>query len=91
MRVGVLVVSLGLHAFLAKLMYARLLPTGVPFSADEIGEAAVLMYYGGDLAELLLATALFATWYAQRRRQRQRQRIMTPATSPAPAPLRSIG
>lgn len=90
MRAAVLVLSLGLHAFLGKLMYAHLLPRDVPFSPDEIREAAVLMYYGGDVAELLLAIALFASWYTQRRRQRQRHsrpnaitatRKTTPATA----------
>jgi hypothetical protein len=27
------------------------------------------MYYGGDVAEILLATALFATWYRRRARR----------------------
>jgi len=35
-------------------------------------EAAQRMYYGGDLAELALAVALFATWYRQGRRRRTR-------------------
>lgn len=83
MRVGVLVLSLGLHAFLGKLMYAHELPRGVAFTGDEIREAAVLMYYGGDIAELLLAVVLFATWYRQRQRQRRRAatRLALPATA----------
>lgn len=77
-RLAVLVASVGLHAFLGKLMYAYLHPRGVPFSAEEIREAAVLMYYGGDIAELLVAVALFASWYGQRRRRRLRQAAVTP-------------
>ena len=34
---------------------------------DGIQAAAQLMYYGGDLAELALAIALFAAWYRTRR------------------------
>jgi putative membrane protein len=30
---------------------------------DGMRAAAQLMYYGGDLAELALAVALFATWF----------------------------
>ena len=71
-RTIVLVLSLGLHAFLGKFMYAHLLPTSVPFEADQVKDAAVLMYYGGDFAEFLLAIVLFSGWYRLRQRQRQR-------------------
>lgn len=76
-RVGVLVVALGAHAYLGKAMYAHLWPRGTHFTGDEIRAAAELMYYGGDLAEFLLAIALFATWYQQRRRTRLRARERT--------------
>lgn len=71
-RVAVLMLSIGLHAFLAKLMYAHLLPRDARFTADEIREAAMVMYYGGDIAEILLAVALFASWFGPRRRRRYR-------------------
>ncbi|HYH11166.1 MAG TPA: cytochrome c oxidase assembly protein, partial [Thermomicrobiales bacterium] len=71
-RLAVLVTSIAAHAYLGKTMYAHLFPRGTHYSADEIEAAAELMYYGGDLAELLLAAALFATWYQQRRRTRER-------------------
>ena len=71
-RVVVLLAAVAAHAILGKLMYAHLYPRGTPFNADEIRGAAEMMYYGGDLAELLLAVALFATWYHRRRRMRQR-------------------
>lgn len=79
-RLGVLVISAGLHAFLGKLMYAHLLPAGTHFGPDEIREAAITMYYGGDIAELLLAVSLFASWYARRRRQREKMAVAS-ATS----------
>ena len=83
-RLVVLVISLGLHAFLGKLMYAYLYPRGIPFSDDDIREAALLMYYGGDIAELLVAIALFATWYGERRRRRERAATLsrTPGVLP---------
>lgn len=68
-RLSVLVVSMGLHAFLGKLMYAHLLPAGTQFGAAEIQDAAVTMYYGGDIAELLLAITLFGSWYGHRKRK----------------------
>jgi putative membrane protein len=59
----VLFIAAGSHDLLAKLMYARLLPGGVP--ADQIQGAAQVMFYGGDVVELLLATCVLATWYAR--------------------------
>lgn len=76
-RVAILLISMAAHATLGKLMYAHSWPRGTHFSEDEVQEAAMLMYYGGDLAELLLAIALFATWYQSRRRARQRARQRT--------------
>lgn len=65
-RLGVLFVSMAAHATLGKLMYGFLWPQGTPHSMEEIRAAARLMYYGGDLAELLLVIALFAMWYRAR-------------------------
>ena len=65
LRTAVLVVAAGAHSYLGKLLYARAgeLPPGAGHAVGEMEAAAQWMYYGGDLAELLLATALFATWY----------------------------
>jgi hypothetical protein len=38
-------------------------PPGGSHRLDQVQAAAQLMYNGGDLAELALAVALFATWY----------------------------
>jgi putative membrane protein len=64
-RTAVLVLAAGAHSYLGKLLYARAgeLPHGAGHGASEMEVAAQWMYYGGDLAELLLAAALFATWY----------------------------
>lgn len=74
-RVVVLIVAMAGHATLGKLMYAHLHPRGTPFDANEIRDAAQMMYYGGDIAELLLAAALFATWFQGRRRMRLKQEL----------------
>lgn len=64
-RLAALFVSIAAHATLAKLMYAFGLPRPV-YDLAELRAAAQLMYYGGDIAELLLAIALFSLWYRQR-------------------------
>ena len=69
LRLGVLFASVATHGYLSKLMYAHRWPRGTHHSLAEIQEAAQWMYYGGDLAEALLAVALFAGWYQTRRRR----------------------
>jgi putative membrane protein len=69
MRLVVLFLSIAAHATLSKLLYIYLLPAGSLHSANEIRSAAQLMYYGGDVAELFLATALFTAWYQKRGRR----------------------
>jgi putative membrane protein len=61
-RLVVLVLSAAAHAVLAKHLYALAV-------ADSERAAALLMYYGGDVAELLLAIALFTGWYRRRARR----------------------
>ncbi|MDG4778846.1 cytochrome c oxidase assembly protein [Micromonospora sp. WMMD961] len=71
-RVGAQIGAAAGHSVLAKYLYAHAetLPPGlVDRDPVEFQSAAQLMYYGGDLAELLLAVALFATWYAHRTRR----------------------
>jgi len=63
-RVAALVLAGAAHAWLAKHLYAQ-----APPYADALRQAAQIMYYGGDVAEILLATALFATWYRRRARR----------------------
>lgn len=62
-RVVALVLAVAAHSVLAKVLYARA-PEGA--DGEAVREAAQLMYYGGDLAELALAAALFAIWYRRR-------------------------
>lgn len=67
-RLIVLFVAMAGHAILAKGMYAYGFPRGGSHGSAEIEAAAQWMYYGGDLAELLLAIALFGLLLRQRRR-----------------------
>lgn len=70
LRLAVLFIGTAAHATLAKWMCAYGFPRGSGHGLDEIQAAAQLMYYGGDLAELLLACALFASWARSWRRHR---------------------
>lgn len=62
-RLFILFVSMATHAILAKLMYAYGWPRGTGHDLVEIQQAAKLMYYGGDLTELVLVVVLFANWF----------------------------
>src|SRR5690606_22058938 len=59
-RLVVLGVAIVVHATVAQLMYAGLTAIQVPM--HELRGAADIMYYGGDLAELLLALAMLTRW-----------------------------
>ncbi|WFE26048.1 cytochrome c oxidase assembly protein [Solwaraspora sp. WMMD791] len=70
-RVTVLTTSVAAHAYLAKFLYAHpdVLASGSGADLVAARQAAQLMYYGGDAAELLLAVALFVGWYRRRSRR----------------------
>jgi putative membrane protein len=72
----VLVVAGAAHASLAKLMYAHQWPVGADHPVADLQRGAELMYYGGDLVELLLAGALFWSWYQVRKRRDERGVVM---------------
>lgn len=59
-RASVLVLALGAHAVLAKWLYAHP-PDGVPLADAETGSQ--LMYYGGDLVDLLLIVVFCRQWF----------------------------
>lgn len=65
-RLVVLGLAMAAHAILAKLMYGYGFPR-VPDGAAEIESAAMLMYYGGDVAEIVIAVPLFAAWFRHHR------------------------
>ncbi|MER5550479.1 cytochrome c oxidase assembly protein [Streptomyces sp. NPDC002793] len=63
-RLVVLGVAIAAHAVISQLMYGGF---GINIHApvDQVRSGAQIMYYGGDIAELLLAVALVATWRPQ--------------------------
>ncbi|HEU5026472.1 MAG TPA: cytochrome c oxidase assembly protein [Spirillospora sp.] len=60
-RLLVLGAAIALHAVIAQLMYGGFL-IDVHAPITQVRGGAEIMYYGGDIAELLLAAALVATW-----------------------------
>ncbi|GLW67150.1 hypothetical protein Arub01_53930 [Actinomadura rubrobrunea] len=66
-RLVVLGAAIAAHAVIAQLMYGGYL-VDVRAPIAQVRGAAEIMYYGGDIAELLLAAALVATWRPASRR-----------------------
>lgn len=64
-RLVVLGAAIAGHAVISQLMYAGLF-VRVPVPPGQLQGAGELMYYGGDIAELLLAVALLLTWRPRR-------------------------
>lgn len=60
-RLVVLGVAVAVHSIVAQLLYAGLL-VDVAVPIEELRGGAALMYYGGDIPEILLAFALVSTW-----------------------------
>lgn len=63
-RAAVLVIFLAAHGILAKHLYGHP-PAGI--AAGEAQAGAMLMYYGGDLIDLVLIVLLCRRWYAATR------------------------
>ena len=74
-RLVVLGVAVLGHATLAQLLYAGVFVELGGVAADERRGAGDLMYYGGDIAELLLALALVTTWRPVRPHTRRRASV----------------
>jgi putative membrane protein len=83
LRLGVLLLGIAGHSILAKHVYANP-PRGASVPDAELG--GMLMYYGGDLVELVLITVFFSQWY---RRTRTRALDTTAAVRPALGRTRS--
>jgi putative membrane protein len=62
-RLIVLGVAVVIHSIMAQMLYAGLF-VAIPAPADQLRRGAELMYYGGDITEMLLAFAMVSTWRA---------------------------
>ncbi|WP_307167090.1 cytochrome c oxidase assembly protein [Streptomyces rishiriensis] len=81
-RLVCLGVAIAAHAAISQLMYGGFW-VDVHAPIHQVRTAAEVMYYGGDVAELLLAAALVATWRPDHRR---RVSGGLPASRQSPAP-----
>jgi putative membrane protein len=70
LRLVVLLLAVAAHSVLAKHLYAHP-PEGS--TADSARAGAELMYYGGDLVELVIIVVFFAQWYSRPRGERRRE------------------
>ncbi|MFJ2032820.1 cytochrome c oxidase assembly protein [Streptosporangium sp. NPDC087985] len=82
LRLVVMAVAVAVHATLSQLMYAGLI-VDVPMPVMQLRGAAEIMYYGGDLAELLLVFALVSTW-------RPARPTVRGSRAPAPVSVREV-
>ncbi|MFH8798251.1 cytochrome c oxidase assembly protein [Streptomyces sp. NPDC017936] len=93
-RLVCLGVAVAGHAVISQLMYGGFL-VDVHAPVGQVRAAAEIMYYGGDIAELLLAAALVATWRPDHRRSDHRRSDhrrpvhRTAAAPPGPSPLQA--
>ncbi|MFF9408057.1 cytochrome c oxidase assembly protein [Streptomyces anandii] len=71
-RLVCLGVAIAAHAVIAQLMYGGFW-VDVHAPIPQVQAGAEIMYYGGDIAELLLAAALVATWRPEPRRAATRE------------------
>ena len=71
-RTLVFIFALAAHGILSKFIYAEPLPG---FPPDEVREGAMLMYYGGDLVDLVIIILLFRSWYRSTAPRHQYQKI----------------
>jgi putative membrane protein len=71
-RAAWLFAALAAHAAMAKLLYAG--AGSVTAGAGDLHDGAQLMYYGGDVIDLLLLTAFLGQWYARGGRDQERDR-----------------
>ncbi|MFJ4244658.1 cytochrome c oxidase assembly protein [Streptomyces iakyrus] len=70
-RLVCLGVAIAAHAVISQLVYAGF-RVHIHAPVGQVQGGAEIMYYGGDLAELLLAAALVATWRPEPRRAASR-------------------
>ncbi|MFF7361606.1 cytochrome c oxidase assembly protein [Streptomyces sp. NPDC008125] len=65
-RLVYLGIAIAFHALVAQAMYGGFF-VQIHAPVVQVQQGAEIMYYGGDVAELLLAVALVATWRPERR------------------------
>ncbi|WP_307089824.1 cytochrome c oxidase assembly protein [Sphingomonas faeni] len=66
-RLVVLGAAVVIHAIMAQMLYAGWFVT-IPVPPHQLRRGAELMYYGGDITEMLLALAMVSSWRPRGRR-----------------------
>lgn len=85
LRAASLVLAAAAHDVLAKSLYAAP-PSGIAamFDLGDVQSGAQVMYYGGDVTEIMLAVAIAGQWYlAAGRSQARARRACVPSSTPA--------
>ncbi|MCC5474609.1 cytochrome c oxidase assembly protein [Streptomyces barringtoniae] len=82
-RLVYLGIAIAVHALIAQAMYGGFF-IDVHAPIDQVQQGAEIMYYGGDIAELLLAGALVATWRPERHTTTARWRGRPGIGAPTP-------
>jgi putative membrane protein len=77
-RLVVLAVAIALHACIAQLMYGGFL-IDIHAPIHQVQGGADIMYFGGDIAELLLTAVLVAGWRPVRRPRSRGRDARSPA------------
>jgi putative membrane protein len=88
----VLLIAAAAHDVLAKLLYAHQLPASAG-TVEQRQLGAQIMFHGGTIIEILLATIVMATWYRRggralrhhQRRSHPNPRATPPVAAPSPA------
>ncbi|SEQ86811.1 putative membrane protein [Lentzea xinjiangensis] len=73
--------AIAMHAAISQLMYGGFW-VHIDAPVAEVRGGAEIMYYGGDIAELLLAAALVSTWRPERRSRRRPLSTTEPGAAP---------
>jgi putative membrane protein len=84
-RLAYLGAAVAVHALVAQAMYGGFF-VDVHAQVGQVRQGAEIMYYAGDLAELLLAAALVATWRPERRTKAGRRTRSHHRLEPTRAP-----
>ncbi|RZL29429.1 MAG: cytochrome c oxidase assembly protein [Sphingomonas sp.] len=82
MRLVVLGIAVVIHSIMSQMLYAGLF-VAIPAPTEQLRRGAELMYYGGDITEMLLAFAMVSIWRPARRNGFALRHVFNRIKSPA--------
>jgi putative membrane protein len=74
-RLVVLGVAVVIHSIMAQMLYAGWF-VAIPVPPDQLRRGAELMYYGGDISEMLLAFAMVSTWRSSGKKFQSNRQVL---------------